>query len=136
MRVTLRRVMVKPVPDRSCGASGDVRRTVLMDVCRFPQQAMTAITKQPRTHRPPIPMKTHKMMNPGMNLYSINNAGNKLAINGLPFGGDQMVMPLGINASVGSYTLNFVGLNILNDASVVYLKDNETGAIVDLNQNN
>ena len=77
----------------------------------------------------------HKMMNPGMNLYSINNAGNRLAINGLPFGGEQMVMPLGFNATVGSYTLNFVGLEIMNDASEVFLKDNETGTIIDLNQN-
>ena len=77
----------------------------------------------------------HKMMNPGMNLYSINNAGNRLAINGLPFGGEQMVMPLGFNTTAGSYTLNFVGLDIMNDASDVFLKDNETGAIIDLNQN-
>lgn len=77
----------------------------------------------------------YKMMNPEMSLYSILADGGKLANQALPFEGEQMTLPLGFKAPEGSYTLNFSGLDILNEASVVYLKDNETGAIVDLNQN-
>jgi len=76
-----------------------------------------------------------KLMNPGLNVYSINIENNKLAINGLPFDGDQMVMPIGFKAGQGSYSLTFLGLDILNDANEVFLKDNETGMIQDLNQN-
>jgi hypothetical protein len=75
------------------------------------------------------------MLNPEMNLYSILADGGKLANQALPFEGEQMTLPLGFNAPVGSYTLNFFGLDILNEASGVFLKDNETGAIIDLNQN-
>jgi len=77
----------------------------------------------------------YKMLNPEMNLYSILADGGKLANQALPFEGEQMTLPLGFNAPVGSYTLNFFGLDILNEASGVFLKDNETGAIIDLNQN-
>ncbi|HOY94377.1 MAG TPA: T9SS type A sorting domain-containing protein, partial [Catalimonadaceae bacterium] len=76
-----------------------------------------------------------KVLNPGMNIYTIEGQNQKLAINALPFEGEQMVVALGYQANAGSHTISLVGLENLNHASQVFLKDNETGVIVDLNQN-
>jgi hypothetical protein len=70
-----------------------------------------------------------------MSVYSLLTDGGKLANQSLPFAGEQMTLGLGFKAPVGSYTLNFVGLDILNNASQVYLKDNFSGTLVDLNAN-
>ncbi len=76
-----------------------------------------------------------KILNPGMSIYTIEGQNQKLAINALPFEGEQMVMALGFKATAGSHTISLSGLENLNHASQVFLKDNETGVIVDLNQN-
>jgi hypothetical protein len=77
----------------------------------------------------------HKMMNDEFNVYTLNQDGNKLALNGLPFQGEQMVIPMGFQAGQGQLSLTFTGLALANGVSQVYLKDNETGMLIDLNQN-
>jgi hypothetical protein len=77
-----------------------------------------------------------KFRNPGMNVYSINPDNQKLAINGLPFAGEQMIMPLGYSvAASGTYKLGIANLENLQADAQVFLKDNETGSIFALNQN-
>ena len=76
-----------------------------------------------------------KILNPEMSIYTIEGQNQKLAINALPFEGEQMVIALGFKATAGSHTISLSGLENLNHASQVFLKDNETGVIVDLNQN-
>ncbi len=77
----------------------------------------------------------HKLLNPGISVYTLTSENGKLANQALPFVGDQMVMPIGFKAEQGAFTFNFTGVDVLNDASNVFLKDNETGEIVDLQAN-
>jgi hypothetical protein len=77
----------------------------------------------------------HKLLNPGISVYTLTSENGKLANQAVPFAGDQMVIPIGFKAELGAYTFNFNGLDVLNDASNVYLKDNQSGEIVDLQAN-
>ena len=77
-----------------------------------------------------------KFRNPGMNVYTINPENKKLAINGLPFSDEQMIMPLGYSVvSSGTYKLGIANLENLQAVAQVFLKDNETGSIYALNEN-
>lgn len=78
----------------------------------------------------------YKLGNLGVNIYTLVGGSSKMAINVLPFEGEQMVIPVGFKTQAGSYTLDLVGIENLMEASVVYLKDNETGSIINLSQNN
>ena len=77
-----------------------------------------------------------KFRNPGMNVYTINPDNQKLAINGLPFAGEQMILPLGYSVAVsGTYKLGIANLENLQADAQVFLRDNETGSIYALNEN-
>ena len=77
-----------------------------------------------------------KFRNPGMNVYTINPDNQKLAINALPFAGEQMIIPLGYSvAASGTYKLGIANLENLQADAQVFLRDNETGSIYSLNEN-
>jgi hypothetical protein len=76
-----------------------------------------------------------KLPNPsGLNLSTSLNATKRLAIDGRgPLGSTQRVVPLAVGVpAVGSYTLNAAQLLNLG-TTPVYLRDLQTGAVVDLN---
>lgn len=77
----------------------------------------------------------YKLQNPGLNVYTLLADNSKMAINALPFEGNQMVIPVGFTAAAGAYTLDLAGIENLSAAAMVFLKDNETGSITELNQN-
>lgn len=70
-----------------------------------------------------------KFTNPDLNIYTV--VGNeKLAINGMPFEGDQVLVSLGFSTDYdGSHGFQFDGLNFLNFTGDVYLRDNYTNSI-------
>lgn len=74
-----------------------------------------------------------KFTNPGLNVFTLSAESYKLAVQGLPFTGEQTTLKVGFAVpQAGSYTFKMVGLDLLNAASQAYLKDNETGSIYDL----
>jgi hypothetical protein len=77
----------------------------------------------------------YKLQNPGLNVYTLLADNSKMAINALPFEGNQMVIPVGFTAAAGAYTLDLAGIANLSAAAMVFLKDNETGSITELDQN-
>lgn len=72
-----------------------------------------------------------KWMNSFVNVYTLTE-GRKLAINALPFEGEQMTIPVGLNSPAGAYTFNFSGLSALENVDGIFLRDNETAQLVDL----
>jgi hypothetical protein len=78
----------------------------------------------------------YKLENPGLNIFTLTQNLSKLAINALPFEGNQMTIPVGFIAPQGWLKIKLIGLSNLVATSSVFLKDNETGEIFDLNQNN
>jgi hypothetical protein len=78
----------------------------------------------------------YKLENPGLNIFTLTQNLSKLAINALPFEGNQMTIPVGFIAPQGWLKIKLFGLSNLVATSSVFLKDNETGEIFDLNQNN
>jgi hypothetical protein len=70
-----------------------------------------------------------KIMNPSLSVYTV--VGNDvLAINAMPFEGEQMVVKLGYSTeNQGIHGFQFDGLNILNGVDKVYLKDNYNNTI-------
>lgn len=73
-----------------------------------------------------------KFTNPDLNVYTVVN-DEKLAINGTPFEGDQVVIRLGFSTDYeGVHGFQFDGLNFLNFTGQVYLKDNYTNSIYEI----
>lgn len=73
-----------------------------------------------------------KFTNPDLNVYTVVN-DEKLAINGTPFEGDQVVVNLGFSTDYnGVHGFQFDGLNFLNFTGQVYLKDNYTNSIYEI----
>jgi hypothetical protein len=73
-----------------------------------------------------------KFTNPDLNVYTVVN-DEKLAINGMPFEGDQAVVNLGFSTDYeGVHGFQFDGLNFLNFTGQVYLKDNYTNSIYEV----
>ena len=73
-----------------------------------------------------------KFTNPDLNIYSVVN-NEKLAINGMPFEGDQVVVNLGFSTDYeGVHGFQFDGLNFLNFSGQVYLRDNYTSSIYEI----
>lgn len=73
-----------------------------------------------------------KMMNPSLNLYTISG-GEKLAINAMPFEPEAMTVQLGFSTVLsGEHRFQFDDLNVLNSATLVYLKDNYSGTITEV----
>ena len=70
-----------------------------------------------------------KFTNTDLNIYTVVNNEN-LAINGMPFDGDQVVVNLGFSTNYdGVHGFQFDGLNFLNFTGDVYLRDNYTSNI-------
>ena len=70
-----------------------------------------------------------KFTNPDLNIYTFVD-NQKLAINGMPFDGDQVVVSLGFSTDYdGVHGFQFDGLNFLNFTGDIYLKDNYTNSI-------
>jgi hypothetical protein len=75
-----------------------------------------------------------KLSNPDMNVYTFVN-GNKLAINAMPFEGEQVTLNLGYSVRTnGVYGFQFDGLSLLNFTGIVYLKDNYLNTIEEVDQ--
>lgn len=78
----------------------------------------------------------NKFENPSLNVYTITPDYKQMAINALPFTGVQMVVPVGVKTTTtGSFSFSVQGVENLVVASHVYLRDFETGALVDLATN-
>jgi hypothetical protein len=75
----------------------------------------------------------HKVMNPGINVFTIGSGQERLAINGLSYSGNQVILPVGFRAGFGTYTFALEGLANLSVNTNVFLRDNETNQIIDLN---
>ncbi len=70
-----------------------------------------------------------KIMNPSLNVYTVVGS-DLLAINAMPFEGEQVVVKLGYaTENQGSHGFQFDGLGILNGVDKVYLKDNYNNTI-------
>ena len=73
-----------------------------------------------------------KLFNPELNLSSYQTAGNRLAVNVLPF--NQSSVKLSVTGNTGSYSLNFDGLGSFAAGSQFFLQDKHLNTITDLTQ--
>jgi hypothetical protein len=83
-----------------------------------------------------IELDATKLTNPDLNVYTVVS-DEKFAINGMPFEGDQVVVNLGFSTNQeATLGFQFDGLNFLNFTGQVYLKDNYSNTISEINSSN